>query len=72
VPRSGLAAHAKDGETLAGIGPVFRQKFTIKAGKKIPGDVRETVSQRKQPEMELPDARRSACSVEPAGTRTKR
>ena len=23
---------AKDGETLAGIGPVFRQKFTIKAG----------------------------------------
>jgi hypothetical protein len=32
VPRSGLAAHAKDGETLAGIGPVFRQKFTINAG----------------------------------------
>jgi hypothetical protein len=29
----GVVIRGKDGETLAGIGPVFRQKFTIKAGK---------------------------------------
>src|ERR1700685_1593110 len=35
---------AEAGETLAGIGPVFRQKFTIKAGKYGYGRCKETLS----------------------------
>jgi len=44
VLHPGVFIRGKDGETLAGIGPVFRQKFTIKAGNIDTGRGKETMS----------------------------